>query len=126
MREPVTFAFDEEESLPSIVARLADDARHLAKAEIALQKARIGDKVTAYRRSAIFFAGAGVLALAALIALLVGAIMALATVMHPAFATLVVVVVTLAIAGMLAFVGKSHLASKPEPALPETVRPETP
>lgn len=117
MRNPVTFVSDEEESLPAIVARLAGDARSLAKAEIAVQKAKIGDKIGAYRSAVIFFAAAGALGFAALIALLVGAIMALATIVHPAWATVIVVAVTLVIAGILAMVGKSRLSpASEEPA----------
>jgi len=56
------------------------------------------------------------LALAALIALLVGAILTLATLVGPGWATAIVVLVVLAIAGALAMVGKSKLKPESEPA----------
>jgi hypothetical protein len=91
------------------VTQLATDARDVAKAEIALAKAKAGFAVSRYKAATIRFAIAGVLALAALIALLVGAILSLATLIGPGWATLAVVGVVLVIAGLLALSGKSAL-----------------
>lgn len=114
MRDPVTIEADDE-SVPALLTRLVEETRQLAGAEVALIKVRVGSRVTAYRSAAIFFAVAGVLALAAVIALLVGAILTLATRVGPGWATVIVVVVTLLIAGVLGFVGSNKL--KPvEPA----------
>ncbi|MGJ3626348.1 hypothetical protein AB5I41_04420 [Sphingomonas sp. MMS24-JH45] len=52
----------------------------MVSAEIALAKAKVGDATQRYKAAATFFAVAGVLALAGLIALLVGLIISLATV----------------------------------------------
>lgn len=101
------------EGLPQLLSRLTTEARELAQAEIALAKAKVSDKTTRYRNAAIFFAAAGVLALAALIALLVGLILTLSTLVGPGFATLIVVGVVLVIAGILAYVGKGRLAPSP-------------
>jgi len=98
------------DSIPHLVTQLATDARDVAKAEIALARAKAGYAVTRYKSAAIRFAIAGVLALAALIALLVGAIMALATLIGPGWATLAVVGVVLVIAALLALSGKSALS----------------
>ncbi len=106
LREPVL----EDRSIPHLVARLTSDAREVAQAEIALAKAKAGATIARYRTAAAYFAVAGVLALAALIALLVGLILALATLVGPGFATLIVIGVTLAIAAVLALAGKSRLA----------------
>ena len=100
---------DQTESIPGLVARLVEDTRSLAGAEVALYKAKLGERVAAYRNAIVFFAVAGVLALAALIALLVGLILSLATLIGPGFATAAVTLVVLAIAGILAMVGKSRL-----------------
>lgn len=100
----------EDVNVGVLVSRLVDETRTLAGAEIALYQARIGERVSAYKNAAIFFAIAGVLALAGLIALLVGAILALATLVGPGFATAIVVVVVFAIAGVLGIVGKGKLA----------------
>lgn len=100
------------ESIATLVTRLSGDAREVARAEIALTKAKVGDAVGRYKNAAIFFAVAGVLGLAALIALLVGLILTLATLVGPGFATLIVIGTVLAVAGVLAFVGKGRLAPR--------------
>ena len=93
-----------------LVSQLAIDAREMAQAELALVKARASHSAARYKSAAIYFAIAGVLALAALIALLVGLIMTLATLIGPGLATLAVVGVVLLIAGILAMIGKSRLS----------------
>ncbi len=103
----------EDESLSSIVGRLATETKSLATAEVAVYKAKFGDTANAYKSAATFFAIAGTLALAALIALLVGAILTLATLVGPGWAT--AIVVALALAGILAMIGKSKLQTKSEP-----------
>ena len=115
MSEPLTFATADDESLVSIVGRLATETKSLATAEVAVYKAKFGETANAYKSAAMFFAVAGVLALAALIALLVGAILTLATLVGPGWATAIVVVVVLALAGILAMIGKSKLQTKSEP-----------
>lgn len=109
MRDPVTLAFDEDESLPTLVTRLAADTRALVGAEIAVYKARLGSKVAAYKTAALLFAVAGTLALAALIALLVGLILTLTPRVGPGVATAIVVGVVLVLAIILGLVGKAKL-----------------
>lgn len=105
----------EDEGIGALVTQLVEDARGLAGAEVALVKARVGERASAYKNAAIFFAVAGVLALAALIALLVGAILSLATLIGPGLATAAVVIGTLAIAAVLAIIGKGRLTpGKPQ------------
>ncbi|MFK3891019.1 phage holin family protein [Sphingomonas sp. NPDC079357] len=101
------------DSIPQLVTQLATDARDVAKAEIALAKAKALFTVTRYKAAAIRFAIAGVLGLAALIALLVGTIFSLATLIGPGWATLAVVGVVLLIAALLALSGKSALKTGP-------------
>lgn len=100
----------EEPGVATLVGQLVEDTRNLASAEIALAKARVGERVSAYKSAAIFFAIAGVLALAALVALLVGLIMTLTPLTGPGFATAVVVVLVLVLAGVLGMIGKARLA----------------
>lgn len=104
----------EEEGIADLVSQLVEDARGLASAEVALVKARVGERANAYKSAAIFFVVAGVLALAALIALLVGLILSLATLIGPGLATAAVVIAVLALAGILGLVGKSRLAPTTE------------
>ncbi len=115
MSEPLTFTADEDESIASIVGRLATETKSLATAEVAVYKAKFGETASAYKSAAMFFAVAGVLALAALIALLVGAILTVATLVGPGWATAIVVVAVLAVAAILAMIGKSKLQTKSEP-----------
>ncbi|MDD1452717.1 phage holin family protein [Sphingomonas sp. H160509] len=115
MSDPLTFATGEDESLVSIVGRLATETKSLATAEVAVYKAKFGETASAYKSAAMFFAVAGVLALAALIALLVGAILTVATLVGPGWATAIVVVTVLAVAAILAMIGKSKLQTKSEP-----------
>lgn len=115
MSDPLTFATGEDESLASIVGRLATETKSLATAEVAVSKAKFGETAAAYKSAAMFFAVAGVLALAALIALLVGAILTVATLVGPGWATAIVVVAVLAVAAILAMIGKSKLQTKSEP-----------
>ena len=100
----------DEAPLGSLIGDAVADARALVAAEIELGKARLGERVTAYKGAVTFFAIAGVLALAALIALLVGLILSLATLIGPGLATAAVVLGTLVIAGILALIGKGRLA----------------
>lgn len=100
----------------TLVGRLVDESRHLVSAEIALYKARAGERVAAYKSAVVFFAISGVLALAALIALLVGLILSLATLIGPLGGTGVVVGVVLIVAAILAVIGKGKLAQPGEAA----------
>ncbi len=115
MDNSVTSPFDSDESLTEVVGRLATETRALASAEVAVYKAKFGETASAYKSAAMFFAVAGVLGLAALIALLVGAILTLATLVGPGWATVIVVGVVLVLAGILAMIGKSKLQTKSEP-----------
>lgn len=100
----------EDASVGTLVHQLAADAREFAAAEVQVAKAKALEKVNRYKNAGIFFAIAAVLALAGLIALLVGLILTLATLVGPGWATLIVIGVTFLIAGVLAMVGKSRLA----------------
>lgn len=99
-----------EAGVAALIGQLVDDSRTLVSAEVALYKARAGERLAAYKSAIVFFAAAGVLALAALIALLVGLILSLATLVGPLGATAIVVGVVLVIAAILGFVGKGRLA----------------
>ena len=108
--DPHPAPVDGDQSVGTLVARTIEDARALMTAEVALYKARLGERVVAYKGAVIFFAIAGVLALAALVALLVGLILSLATLIGPGLATAAVVITVLVVAAVLAMVGKGRLA----------------
>ena len=102
-------ATNEAAGIGQLVSQLAGDAREMAQAEVALVKARASFAVTRYKWAAVYFVVAGVLALTAFIALLVGLIMSLATLIGPGLATLTVVGVVFVLAGILALLGKKQL-----------------
>ena len=112
LHDPVLHPRADDPGIPTLVARLTGDAREMVSAEVALAKAKVADATGRYKTAAIFFAAAGVLALAGLIALLVGLILSLATLIGPGLATLAVVGVVLAVATILAMVGRSRLIRK--------------
>jgi len=101
---------DEDEGLGTLVGRAVEETRGVVTAEIELYKARFGERAAAYKSAAVFFGIAGVLALAALIALLVGLILTVATLVGPGFATAIVVGVVLVAAGVLGYIGVRKLA----------------
>ena len=100
-----------DESVPELVGRLVEDTRGLVSAEVELYKAKIAERVSAYKNAVVFFAAAGVLALCGLIALLVGLIITLATLVGPGVATLIVVGIVFAVAIALALLGRAKLAA---------------
>lgn len=102
----------EEPGIGQLVTQLAVDAREMAKAELALVKTRATVSVTRYKNAAIFFAIAGVLGFAALIALLVGLIMTVASLVGPGWATLIVIGTTMVLVAILGLVGKAQLKQK--------------
>lgn len=91
-----------DEGLGTVVTRVVDDAKAYAQAEVTLWKTVASTRGSQAGIAAGFAAGAVVIALSAVTALLVGAILSLRPVMGPGWATLLVVVVALAIAGLLA------------------------
>lgn len=99
-----------DEGVPELVGRLVDDARGVVSAELEFYKAKAGERVSAYKSAAIFFGAAGVLGLCALIALLVGLILTLATLIGPGFATAAVVIAVLTVAAVLGLIGRGKLA----------------
>jgi hypothetical protein len=84
-----------------LFSQLVDDGKRYARAEVELYKAKAADKAEPVKWAAIYGGAALTLALSAVTALLVGLILALETLVGPLGATLIVVLVTLAIAGIL-------------------------
>lgn len=103
-------------SVGTLVHQLAADAREFATAEVEVAKAKALEKVNRFKNAGIFFGAAATLALSAVTALLVGLILTLATLVGPGWATLIVIGVTLVIAGVLAMIGKGRLTPPPEVA----------
>lgn len=101
-----------EPGLTALVTQLAGDAREVARSELALVKAKVGAAAGRYRTAAIYFAIAGTLGLASLIALLVGLILTLSPMVGAGFATAIVVGVVTVIIAILGLCGKAALTPK--------------
>ena len=91
----------EESSLGELFGRLSDDARAYAAAEAKLYQAIARRRLARARNGAIALVAAALLANAALIVLLVGLSLELATWVGPALAGLIVTAVVLVIAFLL-------------------------
>lgn len=105
----------DDPGLPALVARLIDDARNVARAEVDVVKAKAGERIEAYKGAAIVFGAAAVIASSAVTALLVGLILSLATLIGPGWATLAVVLGSLVVAGVLAMIGAGRLKGASPP-----------
>lgn len=114
MRQHVTRHL-EDEGIRDLFGRLREDGTTYVKAEVAFYKELAAERGKRAGIAAAFGVGAAVLALAALITLLVGLVMTLSPSVGPGLATLIVVVVTLAIAGVLGFMARSRFAAATAP-----------
>jgi tetrahydromethanopterin S-methyltransferase subunit C len=100
---------------------LTTQSSALAQKEIELAKAEMAQKGKRLGLGAGAFSGAGLLALLALGAATAAAILALATTVAGWLAALIVTVVYLAIAGILALLGRSRVKAASPPIPEQTV-----
>ncbi len=114
----------EDDSLGTLFGRLTEDGKAYARAELAYYKALAGERGSVAGIGAAYGIGAALLGLAALITLLVGLVMTLATLVGPGWATLIVVVATLLLAGVLGLMARAKFrrAFAPPPASVPVVR----
>jgi MFS family permease len=108
----------DEATVAELVKRLSEQTSKLARQEIELAKAELGEKGKRAGQGAGMFGSAGMLGLYAVGALTAAAILALATAMAGWLAALIVGVVYGAIAGVLALTGKSKV-KEATPPIPE-------
>jgi len=92
-----------------LFSQLVDDGKRYARAEVELYKAKAADKAEPVKWAAIYGGAALTLALSAVTALLVGLILALETLVGPLAATLIVVLATLAVAGLLGWMAYKRI-----------------
>lgn len=97
MDEPDT----QEESIGVLIGRLVEDGKSYARAEIGYYRTLAASKFAEARLGLIFGATALVIALCSVTALLVGLILALAPLVGPGWATLIVILAALALAALL-------------------------
>ena len=92
-----------------LLSQLVDDGKRYARAEIDVAKARVGGKVLSLRPAAIMAGMAAALMSAATTVLLMGLILALSPRLGVLGATALVVVISAAIACLLAYLAWQHL-----------------
>lgn len=105
-------------SISELIQQLSEQSSRLARQEVELAKAEMTAKGKRLGIGAGAFGGAGLVAMLGLGALTASAILLLATAVTSWLAALIVAAVYLAIAGVLALVGKSKVESA-TPPLPE-------
>ena len=101
------------DKIQDLVGRLREDVRGLVQSEIDLAKAEVQDKIKVQGKGAALAGIAGVLALFALVALLIGAILGLGRAMPTWAAALIVGGVLVLLAAILGLLAKSRLKSGP-------------
>lgn len=95
----------QDDGIGTLLSRAVAEAQDVARAEIALQKARLSVKVAEGRSAAIFLVGALVTGGMTLTALVVGSLLVLQRLLGPGWATLIVAGTLLAATGLLAWLG---------------------
>ncbi|AJP71498.1 phage holin family protein [Sphingomonas hengshuiensis] len=97
------------EGLGELLGRLVEDGKGVARAEIGYYYAVFRSKLRDISAGLWMGAVALGLAMAAAIALIVGLVLTLTPIVGPGFATLIVVVVTGALAGLMAWLAWRHV-----------------
>ena len=105
-------------SVGNLIKAMSADLSRLVRDEIQLAQTEISAKVKQAGVGVGAFGGAGVLALYGIAVLIAAAVLGLAVVLPPWLAALIVGVVVLAIAGVVALVGKKKV-SEAAPVVPE-------
>jgi hypothetical protein len=111
----------EDRSVSELLQQLTEQTTRLAQKEIELAKAEMAVKGKRLGVGAGAFSSAGLIALFALGAVTTAAILGLATALEDWLAALIVAVVYLALAGVLALVGRSKVQAAAPPVPEQTV-----
>lgn len=102
----------QDETLSDIVGRVVDDAKAVAQAELVVARERAKVEARRFGIAAGLFAGAAVLAFAAIVALLVGLILSLLPHAGPGGSTVIVVLAALAVAALLGWLGYAKVTGR--------------
>ena len=100
---------DNQESIGALLSRLVEDGKSFARAEIGYYRTLVLAKLGEATGGLVLGVVALVLVLSAVTALLVGLILTLATLVGPGFATLIVILATLVVAGLLGWLAYRHM-----------------
>ncbi|MEI7056646.1 phage holin family protein [Nocardioides sp. CCNWLW239] len=114
----MTAIHQNDASMGELVSRLSEEMSHLVRGEVELARLELTEKAKHTGKGAGAFGAAGLVALYGLGVLIATAILALALVMDAWLAALLVGVVLLAVAGIIALVGKKQV-SEGTPMKPE-------
>lgn len=99
-----------EEGIGELIGRLVEDGKGFARAEIDYYRTLAASKAGEARAGLILGIAALVIALCSVTALLVGLILSLTPLIGPGLATLIVIIVALALAGLLGWLAYRHIA----------------
>lgn len=99
----------EDESIGTLIGRLVGDAKAFASAEIGYYRTIAAERLGDARTGLILVLSAVVLIVAAVIALILGLLLILTALLGPAWATLIVVLVTVAVAALLGWIGYAKI-----------------
>jgi hypothetical protein len=100
----------QEESIGALIGRLVEDGKGYARAEIGYYRTLAISKLGEAKAGLIFGVTALVIALCTVTALLVGLILSLAPLVGPGFATLIVILGALALAGLLGWLAYRQIS----------------
>ncbi len=107
--------------LPGLIGQLFEDALALARAEVRLAKSRAYDLLRRSRTALLLLGCALMLVQGAIVALMMGFVLALAPIVGPAWAGLILLATAMVLAGLLGWLAVHHLAGPREKApAPET------
>jgi len=101
-----------DRSIAGLIGDLASEASQLFRQEIALAKAEIADKATRFATGIGLIAAGAFLGFAGLLVLLASAVLGLSLVLPAWAAALIVSAAVLAIATILAVIGKRNMAAE--------------
>ena len=114
--EDMTREPDTKAGIAQLFGQLVEDGKAYAQAEIGYVRALAGERLRAAKSGVIFVIAGLILLHGALIALFVGLVLSLATLVGPLWATMIVVGVATIIGGILAKIGLSRFQrEKPGP-----------
>jgi uncharacterized membrane protein YqjE len=111
-----------EQSAAELVKQVTEQTQRLVRQELALAKLEVSEKVKHAGIGAGMLAGAAFVAIFGLGTLIAMLVLALATAMEAWLAALVVTVALLAVAGVLALVGRRQLARAAPPAPEQAIQ----
>lgn len=106
-----TTGLDEEAPIGELVARLIDQGKGYARAEVGLAKAIATAKVDAFKLPVVLFATALLFVIAGVVTFCITIALALATLIGPLAGGLIATLVAFGIAGGLAFIAQRKLST---------------